>query len=639
MRRIYQKALSGFLILFISLFMIACPPPGEEDPQVVADPVISPPTGTYEAPIAVTLSCATEGATIHITTDGTAPNAFSPECSTALSLTEATTLRAIAVKAGMNDSAVVTAVYAIADDNTVSDPVLSPQGGSYAPPVAVSISCETEDAVIHYTTDNTDPTAASEVYVSPLNLSSSTTVRAIAMKSGMDDSHIVAATYIAYDYLVSFDSQGATIDADPAELHVISPDTTSTALPANPAKTGYLFGGWWTGPDGNGTEFTASTGVTADITVYARWDSYSYTVTFDGQGATTAPDPATITVVSPDSATGPFPANPAKTGCLFGGWWTEPEGAGTQFMTDTTVSGDMTVYARWDFYSREWRDLAMSADATKIRAVANLDNIYGSGDSGMSWTVLAGVNYWHHIACSADGTILAAFTGSDQDGTRIWVSLDSGATWQGRADMRMWRGVDCSNDGSVMAAVCYGPNGSGIYVSADSGATWTQKLAVSGSWASVTVSGDGTKMAACLYQGGNIYSSADSGDSWQLLVNSPAQDWLDVTISDDGTRIAAVSTEAVYTSADSGATWTERISGGSCKSIDCSPDGTVLIAACDYVLVSDDAGVTWTERAWDMMWGWSGVAISDDGTKMAACACGGQVCTSDDGGVTWTQRF
>ncbi|MCL1978657.1 MAG: InlB B-repeat-containing protein, partial [Methanomassiliicoccaceae archaeon] len=56
---------------------------------------------------------------------------------------------------------------------------------------------------------------------------------------------------------------------------VVSPATTIDALPANPTKGSYSFSGWYTGTGGSGTKFTASTTVTANMTVYAHWRSDS----------------------------------------------------------------------------------------------------------------------------------------------------------------------------------------------------------------------------------------------------------------------------------------------------------------------------------------------------------------------------
>jgi uncharacterized repeat protein (TIGR02543 family) len=43
------------------------------------------------------------------------------------------------------------------------------------------------------------------------------------------------------------------------------------AMPTEPTRSGYTFGGWWTATGGGGTQFTVATAVTADSTVYAKW--------------------------------------------------------------------------------------------------------------------------------------------------------------------------------------------------------------------------------------------------------------------------------------------------------------------------------------------------------------------------------
>ena len=42
------------------------------------------------------------------------------------------------------------------------------------------------------------------------------------------------------------------------------------ALPINPTKTGYAFAGWYT-DEGLSTAFDASTPITSDLTLYAKW--------------------------------------------------------------------------------------------------------------------------------------------------------------------------------------------------------------------------------------------------------------------------------------------------------------------------------------------------------------------------------
>ncbi len=45
----------------------------------------------------------------------------------------------------------------------------------------------------------------------------------------------------------------------------------SDSWPSNPTRTGYTFGGWYTGTNGSGTKFTSAATVNANITVYAKW--------------------------------------------------------------------------------------------------------------------------------------------------------------------------------------------------------------------------------------------------------------------------------------------------------------------------------------------------------------------------------
>ncbi|WP_300805926.1 chitobiase/beta-hexosaminidase C-terminal domain-containing protein, partial [uncultured Duncaniella sp.] len=61
------------------------------------------------------------------------------------------------------------------------------------PKNTVSISCATDGATIHYTTDGNDPTTSSPVYTSTFTISQTTTVKALAVK-GADKSSIVEKT-------------------------------------------------------------------------------------------------------------------------------------------------------------------------------------------------------------------------------------------------------------------------------------------------------------------------------------------------------------------------------------------------------------------------------------------------------------
>ena len=69
--------------------------------------------------------------------------------------------------------------------STVAKPVITPVTGSYnVRPQTVTITCETEDAVIYYTTNGDVPTASSTLYTGSFTITRNMTIRAIAVKDG-----------------------------------------------------------------------------------------------------------------------------------------------------------------------------------------------------------------------------------------------------------------------------------------------------------------------------------------------------------------------------------------------------------------------------------------------------------------------
>ena len=81
--------------------------------ETCAIPTFNPAAGAYNSAQNVTINTTTSGATIHYTTDGSAPTTNSSVYSSAISVNETTTIKAMAVKSGMNNSAVVEATYTI----------------------------------------------------------------------------------------------------------------------------------------------------------------------------------------------------------------------------------------------------------------------------------------------------------------------------------------------------------------------------------------------------------------------------------------------------------------------------------------------------------------------------------------------
>ncbi len=122
-----------------------------------------------------------------------------------------------------------------------------------------------------------------------------------------------------------------------------------SSMPKNPIFNDFEFTGWVTE---NGTPFNSVTIVNSDMTVYGSW---LCSVKFEPAGGSVSP--ASISV--PYHQTIAFPT-PTRSGYAFEGWYTAPEGGGTQYYSGVTeITSDITLYAKWrcthDFNSMEIR--------------------------------------------------------------------------------------------------------------------------------------------------------------------------------------------------------------------------------------------------------------------------------------------
>ena len=85
----------------------------------------------------------------------------------------------------------VSAAVAVA----VATPTITPNGGSFAGSVSITLQSATAGASIYYTTDGSTPTISSNPYTGPMVLTSSATVIAAAFKSGYTRSAFAAASF------------------------------------------------------------------------------------------------------------------------------------------------------------------------------------------------------------------------------------------------------------------------------------------------------------------------------------------------------------------------------------------------------------------------------------------------------------
>ena len=155
---------------------------------VVTTPTFTPAAGEYTEVQYVNIACETEDATIHYTTDGTDPTAESPVYSSAITVADDMTIKAIAMKDGMVNSIIATAEYII--KLPVAAPTFSLANGTYNEPQTVTINAP-EGATVYYSVDG----GLTWNEGSTVNVDETTILMAKAVKKGIE-SPVVTAAYV-----------------------------------------------------------------------------------------------------------------------------------------------------------------------------------------------------------------------------------------------------------------------------------------------------------------------------------------------------------------------------------------------------------------------------------------------------------
>lgn len=171
------------------------------------------------------------------------------------------------------------------------------------------------------------------------------------------------------------------------------------------------------------------------------------------------------------------------------------------------------------------------------------------------------------------------------------------------------------------------------------GSVWRGHGANQNWGATLVSSSDGTQLAAIISAGGgHIYTSSDSGVTWTQQTNSPFAIFL--AASADGTKLVAADTTHLYTSSDSGATWTQHATAPGMYEwgpVASSSDGTRLVAVLQNsaIYTSTDSGVTWVPQN-PITVNFYSLVSSADGSKLAGETGYSQfIYTSVDGGTNW----
>ncbi|HCQ37920.1 MAG TPA: hypothetical protein DIV39_02100, partial [Verrucomicrobiales bacterium] len=126
----------------------------------------------------------------------------------------------------------------------VADTTFSHQRGFYTRPIEVTISSETPDATIRYTTDGREPTTRlGQVYTGPIAIASTTVLRAVAYKNGMIQTNVDAKSYLYTADIIQQREMDRSIVGSPIYSREIQPALTQLPVVSLSFNSADVFGG------------------------------------------------------------------------------------------------------------------------------------------------------------------------------------------------------------------------------------------------------------------------------------------------------------------------------------------------------------------------------------------------------------
>jgi hypothetical protein len=156
-------------------------------------PVLSLVSGNYSSAQTVTITDATSGAIIYYTTNGSTPTSSSAKYTGPITISTTETIHAVALAIGHTTSSLASATYTIA--TVLPKPTFSVPPGTYTSTQTVAITDTNSQATIYFTTTGTPPTTTSAIYTSPITVSSTETIMAMAAAKGYTNSAVASAAY------------------------------------------------------------------------------------------------------------------------------------------------------------------------------------------------------------------------------------------------------------------------------------------------------------------------------------------------------------------------------------------------------------------------------------------------------------
>ena len=300
----------------------------------IATPTISPADDAifFGSSETVSLECATQGASIYYTTDGTTPDANSALYISPFSISETTTIKAVAIKDGMKASEIATA--------TITRQLPLSLNAALDTDIAITTNGSAEWIGVR---DSAAKVGVGYAKSGVIGNRQSTSLSVIVSGKG-------AFSFwwrVSCEGYGEYDCDLATFSAPDADIQELKRDGIMPEwekITASFSTDGEHTLTWTYKKDKSDAD--------GDDCLYLDGFSWTpaapgpiiWTITFNLNGAD-AQDGTSPRSINDAAAVGTLPT-PTRDGYTFAGWWTEAEG-GMEVTATTTVAADMTLFAHW----------------------------------------------------------------------------------------------------------------------------------------------------------------------------------------------------------------------------------------------------------------------------------------------------
>jgi hypothetical protein len=166
------------------------------EPMVAVQLPSATPPGQFAFTDSVSVTLNSEaGAAIYYSLDGSTPDNNSKPYTVPIIIRSSATLKAVAYIKGRNHSAVSVNNYTLVP----AQPTALPASRTFRDTLRITLTSKSEDAIIYYTLDGSEPGAGSRTYTQPFLIDSTAILKAVTDVSGLGRSRVTEEKYIRLD--------------------------------------------------------------------------------------------------------------------------------------------------------------------------------------------------------------------------------------------------------------------------------------------------------------------------------------------------------------------------------------------------------------------------------------------------------